>query len=156
MWPLPTCLLVASIFGAVLRNARMSGTALILLGNWAINTAVCQWTGQNYPWPWFLSVDYLSGLVVLFVAGKPTLWQAIVTALFALECVAHGAFGLTRITPWTEYYYWYSLHYIAWTQFWAVTGWGLCDLAGRRLGRARGAPSSRLGMGRDQPPRAEP
>lgn len=156
MWLLPACLITICGIAAVLRNWRMLGTAAVLLLNWAINTTVCQWSGQNYPWPWFLSVDYLSGLVVLFVVGKPTLWQAIVTALFAIECVAHGAFGLTRITPWTEYYYWYSLHYIAWSQFWIVTGWSLCDVAGRRLGRARGTPSSRPGMGCDQSPRAEP
>lgn len=156
MWLLPSCLFAACVFGAVLRKPRMTGTALILLLNWIINTAVCQWTGEPYPWPWFLSVDYLSGLVLLIVAGKPSLWQAIVTALFALECIAHGAFGLTRQTAWTEYYYWYALHYVAWSQFWIVTGWGICDLAGRRRQHVRGASSSVPGMERNSPPRAEP
>lgn len=156
MYLLPSCLIAAVGFAGVLRNPRMAGTAIILFANWAINTAVCEWAGQHYPWPWFLSIDYLSGLVVLFVAGKPTLWQAIVTALFALECVAHGAFGLTRITPWTEYYYWYSLHYIAWSQFWIVTGWGLYDLARRGFRHDRRAPPSLADMERHQAPRAKP
>lgn len=156
MYMLPACLTAACVFGAVQRNWRMSGTGLVLLANWVINTGVAQWTGQNYPWPWFLSVDYLSGLVLLIVAGRPTLWQAIVTALFAIECVAHGAFGLTRQTAWTEYYYWYTLHYIAWSQFWIVTGWGICELAGRRLRHARGTPSHIVGMERGKPTHPEP
>lgn len=129
---------------------------MVLLANWAINTAVVSWTGQNYPWAWFLCTDYLSGLVLLVVAGKPTLWQAVVTASFALECIAHGAFGLTRETPWTEYYYWYSLHYVAWAQLWLLASWGVCDLAGRFSRRYGGPSSSIAGVERSDPPRAEP
>lgn len=156
MWLIPTCLIALCCFAAALRKPRMFGTATVLLVNWGINTAVVQWTGQIYPWPWFLCVDYLSGLVLLIVAGRPTLWQAIVTASFALECIAHGAFGLTKETPWTEYYYWYSLYYIAWSQFWVVTGWGLCDLAGRVHRHARGAASVVPGMERGKPTHPEP
>lgn len=156
MWQIPACLVALGCVAAVLRKPRMFGTVAVLLVNWGINTAVVQWTGQTYPWSWFLCVDYLSGLVILIVAGRPTLWQAIVTVLFALECVAHGAFGLTKETPWTEYYYWYSLYYIAWAQFWIVTGWGLCDLARRWSRRFRSEASSVAGVERRQPPRAEP
>lgn len=156
MWTLPACLAALVVLAAVLRKPRMLGTAAILLVNWGINSGVVAWTGQNYPWAWFLCVDYLSGLVLLIVAGRPTLWQAIVTASFAVECVAHGAFGLTKETPWTEYYYWWTLHNVAWSQFWVATGWGLCDLAGRWARHFRGSPSSVTSVERSQLPRIEP
>lgn len=156
MWLLPSCLILAGIFAGVLRNWRMMGAAGILLANWAINTSVVNWTGQSYPWAWFLCVDYLSGMVILIVSGKPTLWQALIAALFAFECIAHGAFGIKGRTIWTEYYYWYTLHYVAWSQFWIVTSWGLCEIAGRRVGHARGAPSSVAGVERGQRPTVEP
>lgn len=152
MWLLPSCLLAVIGFSVVLHKPRMFGTAAILLANWAVNTGVVSLTGENYPWAWFLCVDYLSGMVILAVAGKPTLWQAIVTALFAVECVAHGIFGVKGRTAWTEYYYWYTLHYAAWSQFWVVTSWGLCDLAGRSVRHDRGTPPSVARLDRDRWP----
>lgn len=153
---LPICLIAAAVFALGLRNWRMLGAAVILLANWAINTAVVEWTGETYPWSWFLSVDYLSGVVVLIVAGRPSIWQYIVTASFALECIAHGAFGLTRETPWTDYYYWWTLHDVAWSQFWFLIGWGFYELAARGFGHVRGAPSPVAGVGGHSAANPEP
>lgn len=147
MYFLPACLLLSGLFAIALRNWQMLGAASILLLNWRVNTTVVEWSQQAYPWSWFLCTDYISGLVVLLVALKPSLWQAIITALFALECIAHGSFGLTKETAWTVYYYWWTLHYVAWSQFWIVTFWGLCELAGR----ARRVPSFSKGLECDQP-----
>ena len=151
MWMLPSCLLAVIGFAVVLRKPRMFGTAAVLLANWVVNTGVVSWTGESYPWAWFLCTDYLSGMVLLMVAGKPTLWQVLIAALFALECIAHGIFGAKGRTAWTEYYYWYTLHYVAWSQLWAVTSWGLYEVAGRGLRHVRGAPPSVAGMVRDRP-----
>lgn len=145
----------------LLGNERMLGTAIVLLANWAINTATTQLLlipadPYAYPWAWYLATDYLSGFVLVALAGRPAMWQVIVTVLYAFECVAHGAFGLTSRTAWTEYYYWHALSKTAWLQVAVVGGWALCELAGRSGRAARRAPPAVAGMDRDSSAHPEP
>lgn len=146
MWTFLASILFVCACALTLRNDRMLATAIVLLANWTVNTTIVTWLGDPYPWAWFLATDYLSGFVLVALAGRPAMWQVFVTVLFALECVAHGAFGLSRRTPWTEYYYWYLLSYTAWAQLCVIAAWGLCEVAGRYGWSGRRAPSSITGV----------
>jgi hypothetical protein len=131
MWPFLASLIAICAFAAILNKDRMLGTALILLANWGINTAMVSLSGDPAPWMGFLAVDYVSGFVLMVIAERPSRWQVAITALFALECIAHGAFGYSTRNGWTVYYYYWTLAYTSWAQVALVGAWGIVDLARR-------------------------
>jgi hypothetical protein len=129
------------VLGSILiREWRLTWTAALLLANWGLNTWVAQVSHTQFNWAAMALVDYVAAALILCI--PLTRWQIIVACLYAYELIAHAARAWVGASPWSDYYYWYALHYGAWAQLWVVAIWLGYDGAGRlwrRLGADRRA-----------------
>jgi len=117
-------LLIAAMALALLAgDASARATALVLLGNWCINTAFVSACADPDAWAAFLVVDYLSAL--LLIAFYQTTVVRLVCVAYALQCVAHGAYGyvtMSDVNPLATYIYWWLLYCLAMAQIAIVGG----------------------------------
>jgi hypothetical protein len=138
LWLALICILACAI---PLRGWRISMTAALLLGNWSVNTWIAHVSGTQYNWAAMASIDFTTATLLLSTDIKR--WQIIIVGIYAYELVAHAARAWVGVSAWSDYYYWYSLHYGAWAQLWVVITWGGYDLGKRlwgRIGDKRRAP----------------
>lgn len=123
-----------------LRRLEMVSASVVLLMNWAINTAATAWVSELPPWAVYLGVDYLSALFLLIHLERPPRWHLAIAATYMVQCIAHGAYGASAHDPWANYYYWHVLSKIAWAQLAIIGGWCAVDLYRRwREPTGRGA-----------------
>lgn len=117
-------LFLALLFGVacVLRNARMSWAAFILLADWALCTVAANVAEDQFIWPVLAAIDYTAALLLIVIA--PGRWSAALAASYVVEGMAHVAFGLSAQGDLQRYAYWYTLHYVAWGQAWLIVAWG--------------------------------
>ncbi|CAN5702245.1 hypothetical protein BH11PSE6_BH11PSE6_00040 [soil metagenome] len=155
MWPY-LATLAALLALAWLSDDRMArGVMSALAGNWCVNTAIVWYTGNPVPWAAFIVTDYLTGFFLLLICPKASPFCIAVVALYVGECLAHGAFGMSRQDAWAEYSYWWTLSYAAWAQLFVMGVWGLADIYRRIVKPAGGGASGVAHMGRDSAPPGE-
>ncbi|HEX7720455.1 MAG TPA: hypothetical protein VF389_11665 [Woeseiaceae bacterium] len=106
-------LLVGVCFAALLVGEwNKRRVALALMGNWSACTAFIILSGIADAWHWFLAVDFVTALVVLWPsAGR---WQALIGITYLAQIGAHGIYGMT-ILPMEMgvYLRWLDLFFIA-------------------------------------------
>lgn len=102
----------------------MLRTALVLLMNWSINTAIFSLTGNYTPWVQYLIIDAISAAIVLVhPAGR---MQATIGITYIIACIWHAAYGLTVLRAFSYYAqisYWEKLRWIALAQILLMGGW---------------------------------
>lgn len=146
--------LAASCVMAFVTRGRAFAVGVALLCNWAVLTCLATASGSQTNWLAMASVDYVSALLILMV--QPNRWTATIALLYAVELIAHVAFGISSQGPWPQYRYWYVLFYASWAQAWLLFTWAGID-GGKvvrdrfDLGRGMGDPDAmrhRLGVRR--------
>lgn len=140
MLPFLIVMLGLLIFGLAADLRWLSGTALVLLGNWIAEVAMVQISRDQFPWLFFMVADYMSALTIICMAK--TRWQYAVAAIYAVQMVCHAAFGLSKQDAWANYEYWYVLTYTGWAQLAALIGGGVYALRRRHGGAGSGVPHS--------------
>lgn len=116
-------LVAAAVLACLAGNAASRATAFILLGNWCINTAFVSLCNDPDSWFAFLVVDYLSALILLALHQTPG--TKLVCLTYAIQCVAHGAYGyvtMSDVNPLAAYIYWWLLYCLAMAQVVIVGG----------------------------------
>lgn len=103
--------------------------AAVLAGNWAINTGMVGLTDEPYPVSTFLTIDYLSVIVLtvtwLTSARRPR-WLLVLIATYFVQITTHIAFANSSRNAWAQYEYWWALYYVAWGQVLLVAAWIAC------------------------------
>jgi hypothetical protein len=133
MLPFLCVMLAMLILGFAIDARWLAGTAAILLGNWLAEVAMVAYSGDQFPWLFFMVADYLSALAILVT--MTTRWQVMVAAIYAVQMVCHAAFGLSAQGAWPRYQYWHALTYTGWAQLVVIAGGGIYALH-RRYSRA--------------------
>lgn len=132
----------------------------VLLVNWAVNTAGVHALGADFPWGFFLSADYVSGVFAIaglrMLCGKFTIGGVAIGLSYALECIVHASFGYSDQGAWAQYRYWWTLYYIALGQALFILGWGIYELARNRAGTWRRLSPDKSVTSRAAAPRSEP
>ncbi len=142
---------------AVLRRDGGQGIAAgLLFGNWLLCSAFVHWSGCDFPWVWYLTVDWLTAITLWI--DRDTGWQRALIATFAVELLLHGAFAYaTRDADpsvwsrsdahlyWTQWLYWRALTTVAWAQVALVGSWIAYDAARDRSRRRRRVSSALAG-----------
>jgi hypothetical protein len=146
MLPFLITMLALLILGLAVDARWLSGTAVILLGNWIAEVAMVQCSGEQFPWLFFMVADYLAALIILCI--RPNRWQVVVAGIYAVQIVFHAAYGLSKQDAWARYDYWHGLTYTGWAQLAAIIGGGLYALHRRYRGADRGVSHSFDVLGR--------
>lgn len=136
MLPFLITMLALLILGLALDVKWLSGTALVLLGNWLAEIAMVRGSNEQFPWLFFIVADYMSALIILCM--RPNRWQIMIAAVYAVQIICHAAFGFCGQTQAAKYYYWYALTYTGWAQLALVIGGGVYALHRRRDGASSG------------------
>lgn len=116
-------LIVAVVLSCSVGDEAARATAFVLVANWCANTAFVMVSGDTQPWPAFLTVDYISGFILIVLYTAPI--TKIVCLTYAAQCIAHGAYGyLTMSHPnrTAADHYWWVLYYLALAQVAIVGG----------------------------------
>jgi hypothetical protein len=140
MLPLLLAYMTLLTFASLRRNGEQVGVSLALLANWLLSTAFVRSTGEDAPWLWFLTVDYLTGIVLWLMPRSRG--NSLLMASYAVELLLHAAFGWSDQGGWARYRYWWALYYAAWAQVALVGAWSIYDAARHRLGDRPGIPSA--------------
>lgn len=130
--------LLALLILALWKRQEAVGTAVVLLINWALLTTLVWVIGERFPWPMFVTVDYLCGLAVF--AMRTTRWQSAIIAIYAVQCICHAAFGYSSHSRQAQDNYWWTLTLTGWAQLAVLGGWMIAGLA-RGADRAGGSAS---------------
>jgi hypothetical protein len=120
-------LAIVGVIAAAQRNWLAVWTTAMLLANWAMNTSLAWASGTQFNWAGMAAIDYMTACLIL--GARLTRWQIAVSCLYAGELVGHAARAWVGVSPYSDYIYWWYLHYLAWAQLWAVAGWVGHDLA---------------------------
>lgn len=117
-------------------KARASGVVTVLMVNWLLQVAMIKATDEQFPWMFFLVVDYISALSVYGISNRRWGWGVIV--LYVAQIVCHAAYGIAEYRHGTnlqaaQYHYWWALTYTGWAQLAMVGGWMVHDIVGRRF-----------------------
>ncbi|MET0364505.1 MAG: hypothetical protein ABW169_07605, partial [Sphingobium sp.] len=115
-------LLVALSFAA---SRSAFPVSLVLFANWAVNTAGATLSGTQFNWAAMAAADYVSALLILVV--RTNRWGLVIVVTYAVQMIAHVAFGLSSQGPWPQYRYWYVLSYTAWAQAFLLLAWAGLD-----------------------------
>lgn len=130
--PLLLALLALCTISLLMRDAGKLRLSAVLLGNWLVNSGFCYVSGDPNPWPFYMVVDYLSGLLVFAFCTEK--WSRWILATYAAELVAHSAYSISLQSHVSQGNYWIILYCVAWGQV-AITGaWVVYDLGRRWLG----------------------
>lgn len=93
-WPYLAPLIVVVMMTLSTGVATMRRTALVLFFNWLVNTLFVLTTQVYDPWAFFLAVDALSAMVLLYQpAGRV---QAVVGGLYMAQIMTHGIYGACK------------------------------------------------------------
>lgn len=124
----------------------------LLFGNWAINCSFVYFSGCLFAWPWFITTDWLTA-IILYV-DRETRWQRLLVASYAIELIMHASFAMTAGDRdvgqwartdahlyWAEVYYRLGMNVVAYAQIALVGSWIAYDAA-RYWRRNRGRVSS--------------
>jgi len=136
-------MLALLILGLALDIKWLSGTAVVLLGNWLSEVAMVRGSGDQFPWLFFIVADYLSAIVLICVGRNR--WQIGIAVIYAAQIVCHAAFGISDQGAWAKYEYWHALTYTGWAQLAVVIGGGVYALH-RRRGGANGGVSHSINV----------
>jgi hypothetical protein len=130
------------------RNGGQGIAAGLLLGNWITCSAFVYFSGVDFPWIWYLTIDWLTA--VIFWIDHELGWQRWLIASYGVELLLHAAFAyVTRnVDPliwsrtslslyWTQRHYHDGLAIFAWAQMALVGSWIAHDLV-RDYCRANG------------------
>lgn len=149
MWQLGLALALLSVGAAFVRDRCILAVALALLANWALNTAIVEAAHEPFPWAFFIGSDYLTGMTVIamsvIICDKVRTGAIAIAASYALQCLAHVSYSMSAQDGTAQYYYYWTLFYIAVAQGLLVFSWGLYELA-RRPARNSGSVPSDLGL----------
>lgn len=135
-------LIVAVVLACTLGDEAARATAFVLAANWFANTAFVMVSGDTQPWPAFLTVDYISGFILVVLYTAPI--TKIVCLTYAVQCIAHGAYGyltMAHPNPIAAYHYWWVLYYLALAQVAIVGGTIVYQRFGNRSRAGRSVPS---------------
>lgn len=133
----------------------MAVTSCMLCANWIVNTAFVHWTGENYPVWMFLTTDYTTAFLIIFLSRvivdrKPHLWQVAVCTVFVLQMICHVRVAISPNDPWVGYYAYYFLSYSAWLQLAIVGVWTGHGLVAHLVRSVRGVPHPDMVSKRDR------
>lgn len=123
------CLLLVAGFNALTRAWWPAFAATSLLVNWCICTTASEALGYQFHYMLLSAVDLATAAFLLLMPASRAQILLCVTYVVALCC--HASFAVVGGNDVSEYYYWWALHYIAWSQFWITFFWGMYE-AGRR------------------------
>lgn len=124
------CFAASGLLGRLLTIEPKRRTAIVLAGNWAVNTAYCLAVGVMDPWWWFLIVDAVSARIVLYQpAGKA---QAMIGCAYMAQIIMHVVYAVSDQAIAADPY-WQVLIGLAFVQLFILGGWHI----GRRWIPAR-------------------
>jgi hypothetical protein len=126
--------LVLLTCAVVRRDGGQSISAGLLFGNWTACSLFVHFSGCDFPWIWYLTIDWLTAITLWI--DKETIWQRLLIGSYGIELLVHAAFGwVTRHsdpTYWSRSDFWlyttqtnYNdvLSVIEWAQTALVSGW---------------------------------
>lgn len=122
-WPYVTPMLVicgiATIVG-FFRLPPMARTALVIAGNWVVNTGYVWATGLYDPWFWFILTDTVSAQLVLYQPAGKT--QSLIGWTYISQIIMHGIYAISNpvLAAWP---YWQMLTALAFVQLALLGGW---------------------------------
>jgi hypothetical protein len=128
--PLWSALSAMVIISLALKDGSKARAALILLTDWIVCTLLALATGSQYLWHLLILIDFIAALVLLLIPTSR--WNAAIGFMYVVEILAHCALGISGETAASRYHYWYTLHYLAWTQAALMLGWIVYD-GGRQV-----------------------
>jgi hypothetical protein len=117
----PWSLAIMCVLALISLDIRTVRTALALSIDWFILHRVYLATGDQYNWQLKIAVDTLAAVAILTRPGSS--YQSVVGASYALEIVAHIAFGLSSQDNNAQYRYWWFQCWISWLQVGVVLLW---------------------------------
>lgn len=121
MYALPAVLAFLALAAAVLRGRDACICAIVLLGNWLVNTIGVTAAGRADPWLLFLAVDYATAIILFDT--RMSRGRIAIVAIYGLQLVAHGSYGLSDHHGRAPYLYYWCLFYLAWVQALIMGGW---------------------------------
>lgn len=133
---LGVCFAASGLLGKLLSLEPKRRTAIVLVGNWIVNTIYCLATGVTDPWWWFLITDAVAARIVLYQpAGKA---QALIGWAYMAQILMHIVYAVSARDSFAADPYWQVLIALAFVQViilggWHIGRWGL--LSRDRRGR---------------------
>lgn len=110
-------------------------TAIVMMGNVAVNAVFVSATGIHDPWLWYILVDSISAVLVIW---RPAWFpQGVIAGLYGCQLVVHVIYRLSGAV--SENRYWQVLIIGAILQLLTLGGWYIVDRARVVLDRWRSA-----------------
>lgn len=108
------CLMGLTVASLLLRDRDLIVVALAVTLDWAIPTALIDWTGSIFPWQVFLCIDVAAALAILLPGTNRI--GAMIALTYAIEIAAHMGFSISPKDYPAQISYWEFLHWTAWVQ----------------------------------------
>lgn len=133
--PLWIALACVCVLCCLLRSRDAALTAGVLLYDWFFakslgDISTLGWSDKD-PWYFFIPIDLVAAIAVIFLAPKLNAVRAAVAIIFALMIGVNGLYGWQGYSPLADWNHYWGLHYLAWAQLWIVAVWGVSDYVGR-------------------------
>lgn len=121
MLPYLSAILALIIAGLLQGKQGLTGTALVLLVNFALANGFYAATGDSHAWMLYLIIDYLSAISVLIFRSER--WPLLIAIIYGFQILCHGAYGLSTQDAWTKYEYWWTMFYSGYAQLIVLGAW---------------------------------